>query len=394
MNERLHLREFGSMLAAAALALAALAAPSAASTCSYTALASKVPVGAFSTPSYFSIEQPENYWMGVGVRSAPGDDWDILLYDTTAASPGCVAGLLAGSGAFTGVDFVVGDYNFYLPQDFPRDEYAVVTRFSGTADAIVEWDDDDDGHNVNRAPVLGSMGANDVLDVWDMYMYAGLEHTIIFDRVGTSTLTLLVFENPGASPYWAGRSARALEITADTTATYTPSLSGYHGIVVVNEDGAVVDYSVEVRVCSPPVALLNDGSAFGIDPGDLYWYSIAPQVASWQAVAIRPDQGTDWDLSAYANGSGGTWPVCLSGLLGTSPFGVGAVDVVVGDYNHIALGTDYIRPYVFSGSGIAVVQWAEPPGLLTLNAPLVNGSFVGGQVVDAWEVDLISGVTY
>ena len=366
--------------------------PSEAMACSYPGLVSEIPVGVSTTPSYFWVEQPENYWMAVAIRPQGGTDWDIGLYDTTAASPECVSGLLARSDAGgNAVDFVIGDYNWYQWFEFPRNEYALATRFSGSGTGTIEWDDADDGTLPNRPPYTGSLNANDIIDVFDMFMYAGLEHMIILGTTGFADIKLLIFENPGSGGYWAPRSARVFEML-DGTATFTPAISGYHGIAIVNDNTFSGTYSVDVRACNPPIALPENRGGYYVE--SFYpWHSFDAQSSAWAAVGVRELPGADWDLGVYQNPSGGAWPVCFSGLLGQSQ-DINKTDVVVGDFNHNSLGTYYPRPFIFSGAGTGALFWDGGNDALALNAPLTYRDAGDGEVLEAWDVSLVGGSTY
>lgn len=363
--------------------------PEIASACSYPGLVSHVPVAVSSTPSHFWLEQENYYWAVVGVRSAPGDDWDIGLYDTTAAEPGCVTGLLANSGAVTGVDFVVGDFNWF--ENPPWNDYARVTRFSGSGNAIVEWDGDADGFGVNYEPVTRTTGPFEVLEAWDVWMRTGQQYTIEFIRNGPADTKLLLFRNPADGPYFAPRSARVLETT--TTTTYTAPDSGYYGIVVVNDNGQNGSYTVRVGACFPPVALasgVTQETAVGMD-----FFSFAQGAPKWTAVGVREFPGTDWDLAVAANGSGAPWPACYSGLLDAS-VDVGKVDFVVGDFNHNTLGTSYPKPYMASGiNNNARIEWDDGADSLAPFAPLVSRSFDWwDDILEVWDVSFFGGSTY
>ena len=367
--------------------------PSEAIACSYPGLVSEIPVGISTTPSYFWVEQPENYWMAVAIRPQAGTDWDIGLYDTTAASPGCVSGLLAASAAAgSAVDFVVGDYNWFDPFAFPHNEYVLATRFSGTGTAVLEWDDADDGTLPNFPPYTGSLSANDILDVFDLHMYAGIEHTIILNLTGSADINLMIFENPGSGGYWAPRTARVFEMGSGGTATFTPALTGYHGVALVNDNGLSGTYSLEVRACVPPIALPSEGGGYFVD--SVYtWYSFNQQSPAWSAVAVGEPPTADWDLAVYQSGSGGPWPICFSSMLALSQ-DVGRTDIVVGDFNHNPLGTYYARPYIFSGAGTGALVWDDGDDALALNAPLTYRSAGDGEVLEAWDTSLIGGITY
>src|SRR6188508_1393714 len=106
---------------------------SAGAICNYTALTSTVTVQAPSTPQFYSFTQGQPYWSAIGVRSQPGEDWHLAVFGSTGPDPSCVSGLLKSSTRTSGVDFVIGDFNF--GSDPLGTHYARASRFSGSGPA-------------------------------------------------------------------------------------------------------------------------------------------------------------------------------------------------------------------------------------------------------------------
>src|SRR5262245_1534366 len=359
-----------------------------ASACSYTALVSHVAVGTSSTPSYYALQQTPYYWAVIGVRSAPGSDWDVQLFDTTAAPEQCVSGLLARSDATTGVDFVVGDYNWHTT-DPPWNDYASVTRASGAGNAVVEWDGDADGFGVNYPAVNRTTDGNNFIEAWDVWMSTGQEYVIEFNQTGFADTKLLLFYNPTDAPYFVPRSARILETMSTTT--FTPSDSGYYGVVVVNDNGLSGTYSVRIGGCFPPVALASGVTAEV--PPVMGYYRFTQNSAAWTAVGAREFPGKDWDITVHSTWAGSPWPICFANEIAISQ-DVGKVDFIVGDFNHNPVGgTYFVRPYQFSsGLGEARVEWDDGPDTLVSNGAAAIRSFDPySDILEAWDVSLLAG---
>jgi hypothetical protein len=101
------------------------------------------------------------YWQSVGLRSMPGANWNIAVYDTGRgeAEPICFGGLLADSNQPSGVDFVIGDLS-----SGPTKAYFVREILAGgSGGALVEWDAGPDEIEVGAAqPIVRSTDASDV----------------------------------------------------------------------------------------------------------------------------------------------------------------------------------------------------------------------------------------
>src|SRR5512141_118579 len=140
--------------------------PTAAQTCSYTALSSMSPVVTSSTPQYFTFTQGAHYWSVVAVRSSTGDDWDAYLYQDPAGYPDCVSGLLASSAAASGVDFVVADFNY----DPVGTYYLKANRWAGSLSGRVEWDQTEGLLQPNAVLTTVTTASVDVARVWDVQL--------------------------------------------------------------------------------------------------------------------------------------------------------------------------------------------------------------------------------
>jgi hypothetical protein len=218
------------------------------------ALVSGTPVST-SPPLRYRMEQTVPYWSALGVRGTSGDDWNVIGYKTGhgADEPVCFEdSTSASSTPGSGVDFILGDFTYN-----PLGAYfARIVRASGSSLGVVEWDDGPDEVFVNSSPLDRATGPSDVLEVWDTYLEAGKTYTIFFERQGAANTRFLLFENALQSdvvPYWGGRGQAVLTGTGNTG--YSPSVTGYHGIVVVNDNGGTGTYKLAVY-----------GTSVGVEP--------------------------------------------------------------------------------------------------------------------------------
>jgi len=224
-----------------------------------TLMAESTPVSPPSPQSYYTFDQDELYWSGVGVRSAPGSDWDLEIYEPLTFGseryPTCFSDPLAGSFAATGVDFAVGNFNIgHTPVVIPGSGagYGVrVFRSSGTGTASVEWDDGPNtiSRDCGTGGGCGARSGNNwtgILDVWDVYLFASTTYSFEFTRAGQADIRLLLFGSVGTTgTFFAPRSARLFETTAPSQAFAAPATAWY-GVVLVNENGLPGSYTVRV----------------------------------------------------------------------------------------------------------------------------------------------------
>ncbi|MEZ4650036.1 MAG: hypothetical protein R3E97_14855 [Candidatus Eisenbacteria bacterium] len=354
--------------------------------CSFTLLQNGVPVTVTSDPTYLTYVQTTNYWSAVGVRSQNGDDWDIALYAQGGSTDPCVLNPLASSARVTGVDFTISDYN-HAPMGTG---YVSADRFSGSQSGTVEWDSGANTLVVNGIAAQRVTGTGDVLEVWDVLLVAGESYEFSFVHTGSADCKMMLFRNSTGGGVHLNRDSAEFE--SATNLSYVAPATDYYGVVVVNDNGASGTYAISVGSCSDP-SPLTSGIAVSTWPGYAY-YSFQQTVPYWTVVGVRADdESTDWDLGVYQNGSGGTWPSCFSGILGTST-GVGVTDFVVADFNHMAAGEYYTLPYVFGGTRGSLVEWDSGADQLIVNGPYEARTASPNHLVEVWDVFLTAGVEY
>jgi hypothetical protein len=357
------------------------------SQCTYTSLVSGTSASVSATPQAYSFNQTAQFWTAVGVRSGASTNWNISVFHNTAPSPTCVTDSLSASSQASGVDFVVGDFN--SGHDPVGLYYPKVTRASGSANGTVEWDSGANSLVVNGPLVNRTTDSNDVLEIWDVSLQAGHSYQFQFSRTGAD-VKLLLFKS-GAGPYWAGRTARQFEVTTSTS--YTPTTSGFYGVVVVNDNGATGSYSLGVGECRSPDPLSSGVSVSTAGFAERS-YSIAQNATFFTVVGVR---GTsNWQVEAYSGSSGGSYPNCLSGLNAGSTQTAPAVDFVVGNWNGLLLDTFYARAFLDQdqGSGSALVEWEGGADYVVIGGAPIDRSVDASYVVEVRDVFLNAGQNY
>lgn len=355
--------------------------------CSYTDLVSGVAQTASTTPQSFRFNQTAQFWTAVAVRPAPGSDWNLTVYDTAAAFPGCVTTVLGSSALASGVDLVVGDFN--TGHNALDVRYPQVTRASGAGDATVEWDAGANSLVVNGPLVNRATGATDVIEVWDVQLQAGHDYRFLFSRTGADVKLLLFKSGPGV--YWASRPAALFEVTGDQD--YTPTSTGFFGVVIINDDGAAGSYTLGVGECRAPDALTSgvSVSTAGLAERD---YQFDQNHTFFMAIGARG--ASNWNVETYSGAGGGTYPSCLSGQLASSSQAAPSVDFVVGNFASQLPGIFFARVHLDQdqGSGSAQVEWDSGADFVLVNGASINRTTDASDVLEVWDTFLTSGQTY
>ena len=210
--------------------------------CGNGAVNSRQAVTVTTSPLRLRFHEHFSGWNAAGVRSRPGADWNLSTYLGTAPYPDCVAGFLAGSSQPTGVDLVLGDFDYKPFTDY----YMNVVRASGGADATLEWEVGGVDIAVGQAPITIESDSSDVVNIFNLALTAGFRVAFLVGRTGAADLRLLLFEpaNTTGGVTWLPGSARAVD--AITSFDYTPQTSGVYGMLIVNENGAEGTCSIRV----------------------------------------------------------------------------------------------------------------------------------------------------
>jgi hypothetical protein len=383
-----------SRIAGLALVVLITWADLAAAQCTYTLLVSKVPATASSGLQYYNMTPNAPYWSVVGVRpNVAGEDWDISVWQNAAPYPDCVSSQMMASEEYgPQMDFVIGDFNHT-----PLNTYRVaVTRWAGSGTGLVEWWGGSDQIALNVPRVEKTIGAAGPIHVYDVSLVAGTAYTFHFSPKGSADVHLCVFENAGGGAFFGNRAGAALE--TNHCVTYTPSVSGWHGVAVVCDWGeGTYELGVTTGACSCPTQLA-DGAPVDV-PGDYYDPVISlfamPQTNNeWAAIGVRYDGTLPASyLEAYSEPYGSAAPVCLSGLL-ASDYGTSGGrnwQVLAGDFNLSSPRTDYALVYAEAD---VRAEWQQSEGYLFVNDGVYDDGFAAGDVLDVFEIYLDAGTAY
>lgn len=357
--------------------------------CTVTPLSSGVTQATSGDQGFYSFAQAQIYWTAVAVRPPAGEDWDLGVYQSTAAFPTCVTGTLGTSTAVSGVaDFVIGDFNHNTQGTY----YARAYRYSGTGNATVEWEDGTDQVFVNGPPVTQNTGSTDIIRVWDLSLTSGTSYVFSLSHTGSANVRMLLFRNTGGGTYWVGRSSAVLSVGGTGCATYTAPSSGFYGLVVVNDDGGTDSYTIGVssQPCGCPSALSNGAPVVDVPTDQLH--SFNQTAVYWGAVAVQ--SSVDWDIQLATNAGGAAAPQCVSNVIASSSLASGVADFVVVDFNNSPLGTYVVRTHEYSGSANANTQWYGGSQLLHVNDTILDKTRAPGDFIESYDVYLEAGKTY
>lgn len=210
-----------------------------------------VPTAAGQT---YSLLQGTQYFLAVGARAAnASENYDLQIYrDQVGSFPDCASVLLGSSTLGPGrADVVVGDFNAGANQfgTFYANPRPIGSPSAG---GRIEWDNGPDLITIGASPLMRNVAADDVVNIWDVFLNAGHLYIVHFVPSAGSNLKALVFHNP-AGAYWAGRSAAAIE--AGASFEYTAPRSDWYGLAVVHDDGVPASY--ELGVIATPVAVIE-----------------------------------------------------------------------------------------------------------------------------------------
>jgi hypothetical protein len=263
----------------------------------------------------------------------------------------------------------------------------------GTPGATVEWDQTSLQIHANGPAVSGTMGAGQIVKVWDVQLVAGRSYLFSLAHSGSGAVSMMLFRNPAPGAFWTGRASA--EFATSATASYTAPSSGFYGVVLVDDNNQAANFTIGVGTCLAPFAMVP-GTLYSEFDSESYW-SFNQTLPYWTAIGVRGTSvGSDWDIEMYQNGSGGTYPTCLSGILGASQYGAGTTDFVVGDFNWNSPGTYYANPHLYLDQGFphSLIKWDSGADQLLVGGPTVHRSTEQNDLLEVWDVFLQSGHTY
>jgi hypothetical protein len=112
----------------------------------------------------------------------------------------------------------------------------------------------------------------------------------------------------------------------------------------------------------------------------------------WSAVGVRPLPSDNWALAIYD--TAGVDTSCVSDSLAYADRGIGEVDVVVGDFNHMDLKSYYARTIRQWGNDPGRIEWDDGPDLLLVNNYPTLRATGPNDVVECFDVRLTAGEKY
>jgi hypothetical protein len=198
---------------------------------------------------------PTNYWRAFGIRPV-GSDHDLELYSRSQFDDPGQRTYLEGSYALSGtVDFITVDGNHWPSAD--QEQYWVY-NFTGNGGYRASWSN----QGIVLQPGLYgpyTMGASEVVDVFDVWFYADqpLKISVIPGGGNASDLGVSLFRsNPASSNTWHQSPGEAIRTgDASTASGATESLiywnqgnpNDYLGLVVFSKSNATAQYYVRVE---------------------------------------------------------------------------------------------------------------------------------------------------
>lgn len=365
----------------------------AAGQCVYTHLEDNVsqtitPTGEDPEYHYFELDQAFHRWGAVAVRPTADDNWAINLFSDTTTEPLCVTNYVGASewGGWT-VDFIIGDF---YHNDLGA-YYANVIHGDAPAPSapLVEWDDGSDLLVLNDTLLVGQAGNDDVIQVYDVFLEAGVYYTFKLERDAPTANRLYLFHNPADAPYWAAPGDEVL--TTISEANYTAPVSDWYGVVVVNGYSPEYDYRVGYGICTDPYVLQSNVSL--TPPSFSNTYQITLGAPLWSAVGYR-HVGLEQGIEAYANASIGAWPTCLSNLV----FGHSNDGNVAVMASYSAAGGPPLPSYLHiertSGGPPPVLEWQRGSDTIAVDDLPVTGEMTPDDVIRVRNIYFNEGGDY
>jgi|WetSurMetagenome_2_1015567.scaffolds.fasta_scaffold11346_3 hypothetical protein len=328
-----------------------------------------------ASPQDRKFNQTNIYWAIAAIRPDAGVDWDIYLYDDTIFT---IYSAFSAYGPGY-VDFVVADYN-HSPVGWNGIE---LSRYTGIGGCRVEYEDGTEYVVAPGTSPIQEWPARHVAHIWEIYLSSGETWSFALNSVsGNVDYGIALFQSNNSS-FYSSRGHEAVLADNNGSAgseifSFTATQSDYYGFVVWannDEEGTfTIDIqSVPVLISASPFHNITDPQKYKYEQGYVYW----------AATAIRPDFGSDWDITMYADTSF-TTPVANSSI------GGGLIDFVVSDYNHDPTGWQGIRINRYTGTSNCQIEYSGTSNFL----PSGPSQFVwpnGGHVIAVWDKYLNAG---
>ncbi len=217
----------------------------------------------------FRLDTPGSKFAAVGIKPPAGNDFDIRLY----SDPGPSNEIEHSNRFNEWVDFIVLD-----DSEASGDYYAEVSRYNGEGVYYIEMEDNPSGLSLGTNPD-GFFQLNDVLDLYHIYLTAGIEYTFRTEPgVGGDIGIYLYGSTGGDGDELINSTSGGAGVTESFT--YTPSSSGEYAFVVTNEDrDSSYYYSIIVTSScddtsgpkTPSISSPSDGSTITLETYTIDW---------------------------------------------------------------------------------------------------------------------------
>ena len=186
-------------------------------------------------PHNFRYTTRTPYWSVVATKPLTGSDHDLRLYDNSPMNQ------LLGTSAYGGstVDFIAVDSNLRALGDY----YPRVSYWSGTGGHVTQLAHGSDILTTTSSPTFT---ASRFLAVRDTYLVAGTPYTFTAQpstRRMNPSVFLMGSTAGDTTTYVRPRSTALVSAAAggagaSETFSFTPTASGWYGLVVLNESGS------------------------------------------------------------------------------------------------------------------------------------------------------------
>ncbi|MEU4236842.1 hypothetical protein [Actinoplanes sp. NPDC026619] len=193
-----------------------------------------------ATPHNYSMNTSTNFWSAIAIGPSVGSDVDMTVYDDR----GQTLPLASSTGGVNVIDFVAVDSNRRALGDY----YPRVNEFSGGTGYAIEVYQ---ARNILGAGSTTVHMPNDLVYVTDTFLTAGVPVALSVTPSTTeqNPSILLMGDDPAnAATFVQGRfqakaTGAAFGPGIAESLTYTPTLSGWYGVVITSQHG-VGDYTL------------------------------------------------------------------------------------------------------------------------------------------------------
>lgn len=344
------------------------------------ALSEEVPFASALDVRLFNYDPNAVYWSVVGNRPTSGDNTTVRLFNDSTYQTELETSNNYNGPSPNNVDFIAVDYNHASGAvDYPR-----VILNSGTGVHRTEWEHDAD--IVTGIMPTEAWAAGHVVKVWDANLTGNVPY-MLRSYSGTIDQGLYFFSSTDAD-YYKRRSTFAAganfrPASEGEWVSFTPTVTDWYGVVqVVNDEGS----GSYANWLGRQTTLSNDLATGYSD--QVQWGTSTANTPYWHVWGVRPAFGETAGISLYGDGG------YTINTLKASDQGAGAVNFVVGDYNHTPAETVYPRVWRSTGTGVVRAEMEAGSETLTYlgGAPVsTSQTWTVGDVVEVFDVFLPAG---